>query len=476
MNYHIVASRFSLLIIILSITGCASYYTKTLQFNEQFAAGNIEAAKKTLEQSEKKVKNKDRLLYYFQQGVVYQMLGEYTLSNQAFEQAYVLIEDYQKKLASEALSLITNQAVKPYMAEDHEAVLVHYYMALNYIMLHQYDEALVECRRINNRLNVQYDKYEYKSYRYKADAFAHNLMGIVYEAKGDVNNAFIAYRNAYNTYKDIYSVYFNTPAPYQLKNDLLRTAYLNGFHDELMQYEKEFKTHFDPESLKGGDIVFFWHNGLGPVKDEWSINFTIVKGQGGQVFFVNEEFGLNFPFYLSGNNSNESNLSDLKFIRVAFPKYLSRKPVFNKAFLSIEGQQYNLEQAENIDKIAHTTLEDRMMREMGTALLRLALKQIAEEQLRQENANLGMLMSIANAITEKADTRNWQTLPYAIHYTRVTMPEGNYDVTLKTSENGQSYKAHTFHTQTRNNQTSFLLYHSLESYAPGEHQMNILSK
>ena len=77
---------------------------------------------------------------------------------------------------------------------------------------------------------------------------------------------------------------------------------------------------------EGGELVFFWHNGMGPVKDEWSINFFIVKGQGGIVMFVNEELGLSFPFPLPPMGQSSGGLGDLKFVRVAFPKYLERKP------------------------------------------------------------------------------------------------------------------------------------------------------
>lgn len=451
----------------LAVIGCATYYAKNLEFQEQFAGGNLEEANKTLNKAGKKVKDRDKLLYFLNKGVVEQMLGNYAESNTYLEQAHIYLEDYRKKLGAEALSLLTNPAIKPYPGEDHEAVLIYYYKAINFIMMEQYDAALVECRRINNTLNAMQDKYEYRKNRYKSDAFAQVLMGIIYEATRDINNAFIAYRNAYNTYQEIYSQHFNVPVPDQLKEDLLRTAYLNGFRDELRQYEKTFNmTYQPPENDNTGHFVFFWHNGLGPVKDEWSINFAVQKGSGGAVMFVNEEMGLSFPFVLSSNNQS-SKLSDLKVVRVAFPKYAERKPVFNNAHLKINNQQIRLDKAEDINQIAFKTLEDRMLRELGTSLLRLALKQVAEAQVRKENEGLGMLVSIMNAVTEKADTRNWQTLPYSIWYTRAILPEGEHEVALHTREPGQVNRATQLRANIRDNRTTFYVYHSLESYAPG---------
>ena len=58
---------------------------------------------------------------------------------------------------------------------------------------------------------------------------------------------------------------------------------------------------------------------------------------------------------------------------------------------------------------------------MGTSLLRLGLKKATELKLAQENAALGAAATITNALTEKADTRNWQTLPHSIYYQRVPL-------------------------------------------------------
>ena len=83
------------------------------------------------------------------------------------------------------------------------------------------EDALVEVRKINIRLQQLNDKYPDHKNRYQRDAFAQLLMGLIYDAAGDYNNAFIAYRNAYNTYQTDYLKNFGLAAPEQLKKDLL---------------------------------------------------------------------------------------------------------------------------------------------------------------------------------------------------------------------------------------------------------------
>jgi hypothetical protein len=448
---------------LILIAGCATYYHKTIKFQESFIRGDFETANKILDENKKAAKSKDRLLYLLQKGVVLQMLGRYEDSNRLFEEAYLFTEDIQKNYALEALSLLSNPAIIPYRGEDFEVVQIHYYKALNYLYLNRYEEAQVECRRLNIKLNQLNDRYSQRKNRYRRDAFALNLMGIIFEASGDINNAFISYRNAYQAYKEDYEPYFNVRAPVQLKNDLLRSAYLNGFDEELAQYEKEFGINYQHQNTTGGELIFFVNNGLGPIKAEWSINFFIVKGKGGVVTFVNEEMGLSFPFPMERSDS-AVNLSDLKFVRVAFPKYQERKPYFRNAELVVAGKRSPLEVSQDINEIAFKTLEDRMLRELATSLLRLAAKQAAEYAVSKKSEGLGVLLSGVNAITEKTDTRNWQTLPYSISYARIPLPEGTYDMELKSySPHGTRTFSKKLQVSIRKGQTTFQHYHILDS-------------
>ena len=94
----------------------------------------------------------------------------------------------------------------------------------------------------------------------------------------DYNNAFIAYRNAINIYDEDYQSMFGVHAPQQLKEDLLRTAWLSGLKDEFEAYKDTLKMHnYVYKQNDGGELVFFWHNGLAPVKAEWGVDFVISR-------------------------------------------------------------------------------------------------------------------------------------------------------------------------------------------------------
>ena len=163
----------------------------------------------------------------------------------------------ERNLLTEAAVLISNPEIRPYRPEDFEVIMINFYKALNYLHLNNMEDALVEVRKINIRLQQLNDKYPDHKNRYQRDAFAQLLMGLIYDAAGDYNNAFIAYRNAYNTYQTDYLKNFGLAAPEQLKKDLLRTAYQSGLTQELAGYEKEFQQKYTPAHIpaKGQKVL-----------------------------------------------------------------------------------------------------------------------------------------------------------------------------------------------------------------------------
>ncbi|WP_028982129.1 COG3014 family protein [Sporocytophaga myxococcoides] len=441
---------------------CVSYYQRNIKFNTYFVQGQLKEAEEVLAKDKKGAKGKNKLIYYLNRGVVASMQGNYVGSNDHFEEAYRIADNHHRNLLNEGVSFLTNPKMVEYYGEEFELLMMHYYMALNYLKLGQPEEALVECKRMDIRLNQLSDKYKSDN-KYKRDAFIHLLMGIVYDANKDYNNAFIAYRNALEVYQTDYQKMFNLSPPEQLKHDLLRTAYLSGFNEELVRFEKDLGMKFQPSSGKDeGDLVFIWHDGLGPVKEEWSINFSIVRGEGGVVTFVNPELGLNFPFVINNDDYQSSGLSKLEFIRVAFPRYVERPLVYESASLSGGGKEVPLQLAEDINAIAFKSLKDRMLLELGKSLLRLGLKKAAEYKIRQQNGDLGAAFSIVNAISEQADTRNWQTLPHSIYYARLKLPEGKQTITF-TPKGRQTENKQEISVEIKKNNTNFQTFSSLEA-------------
>lgn len=280
------------------LSACVSYYQKSQAIMDSIYRGDYAHASKQLDNGNLKKNKRNELLYLLNKGTVLFMNNQPEESNNYFQQADYYIEDYQKNIGLKAVSFITNPSIQTYEGENFEKVMVHYYTTINYLQQGLLDQALVECKRMQLKLDKITDYYKAKN-KYKNDAFVYLLTGIVYDAQKDYNSAFIAYRNAYKIYNEEYSTNLNTSVPPQLKEDLIRTALLTGFKEEASQYKTQFKLqHITFESFKNtSPLVTFWNNGFCPIKDQWSINFTIVPRSNGWVNFTNWDLGLNFPFY-----------------------------------------------------------------------------------------------------------------------------------------------------------------------------------
>ena len=274
-----------------------------------------------------------------------------------------------------------------YKGEYHEHLIPLYYKALNYVRMGNLSAALVECRRLNLRLKELSDRSR-SDKKYIKDAFIHTLMGLMYEAQGETNNAFIAYRNAYEVYRDDYGDMFQVWIPEQLKKDVLRSAKANGFEEEYLRlkedmgYEKEISAKNLAEDE--GELVVFWNNGLGPVKDQIVVAFVMAGGVAG---FYASELDLFIP-WPTGSDPND--LSNFDSVTLALPKYSERTPYYNAAKVTANSKSYALERLENVNAIAFKLLRERLVAELSKALFRVAVKEILEGEIRKKNPWLGL--------------------------------------------------------------------------------------
>jgi len=289
-----------------------------------------------------------------------------------------------------------------------------------------------------------------------------NVQGMLYEAAGDINNAFIAYRNASDVYLKNNKKYYGVSLPNQLQQDVLRTANLMGFEGEQQQYEKLFNTTLQKDTSNGGYLIVFVERGMAPVKREQ--NFAITQNNNGlSRFYYVDEMGnqIDIPFdfgYYNTINANDTRLQSFRSFRVALPYYEVRYNNNNPITLTVNNQTYTSETAEDINAIAVSILKERMLKELANALARQITKKLIEvaaeksaEEITKNNSKekdekkknekaknagevTGLIMNLINTATEKADTRNWQSLPAYIHYVRVPLQKGENVVKLITNK------------------------------------------
>ncbi|WP_316810490.1 hypothetical protein [Pedobacter heparinus] len=443
--------------LVLFLSGCASYNDMIASYYQQISAGNYPEAVKELDKNKLLQKPRNKLLFLMEKGKASHLAGDYENSNRYFNEADQLLESGIGGAMDAMVGTLVNPMTQSYKGEDFEKFMIHYYKALNYVYLNRTEDAIVEARRITLQSQEQGDKFNDKESRYSKDAFSLMLQGLIYEQDGDVNNAFIAYRNAAEVYlKNKDQTWYGVKMPEALKRDVLKTAAQNGFTAELNRFEELFGLKYQPEQAPdGGELIFFWENGLAPIKKQEELFFSLIKGSNGDLFFTNLGGTIIIPFNHSYSNSNFS-LNGVESLRATYPKYQLRIPYYSTATLSNGTEMLSFEKAEDINELAFKTLDQRFMKEMGKVLTRLAVKKSAEYVLRQsakgngkdgkDNSlleGLGIGMQLYSLLSEKADTRNWQSLPANISYTRIPLKRGDNTLTLSLKSAGGTEESKT---------------------------------
>jgi hypothetical protein len=432
--------------LMLLLFSCATYNTRIDTYYEQVLNNQYEKAYTSLDHNKLLQRQRNRLLYLFEKGKMAHLLKQYDSSNVYFNEADNFIEDARTSAKDIALGTLLNPMMETYKGEDFEKFMVHYYKALNYLNLGEPDEALVEARRITLTSNAQQDKTHNKTNRYSDDAFSLMIQGIIYEQSGDVNNAFISYRNAVDLFLNHNNMWYGVALPDQLKQDLLRTAAANGFTDEVQRYQDLLKITMKPSTKgPGGELVLFWENGLAPVKQEQDFFFTLTKNGPGNFVFVDATGSYSIPFDFGTSIKQEDiKPENLRSLRVAFPRYLEQPIYYTNAVASVNNAQYHFENAENINDVAFATLKERFAKDMVQTLSRLAVKKLLEAAARpksddknkDEKEAMAMAIQVFNFVSEKADTRNWQSLPHTILYTRIPLQQGTNEIQLNFTGQG----------------------------------------
>ena len=419
---HLLRIEFGLFLCFFS-TGCATYTHNAATFRNSLARGHYETALQTLGKARK---GPARLLYLMENGLIAHYRGEYHASNRFFEGAERLADRlFTRSLSREAASLITNDQVRSYRGEEFELAFINYYRALNYWYLGEPEEALVECRKANLKLDRYAAEADYDA-TYRNDAFIHYMTGLIYEATDELNDAYVSYRNALDAYETYQNV-FGLEAPAALRKDLRRVEEDLGY----VERQDGRGGSAEPDSPPDGELVLFSEIGFVPHKIQEEINLPIYENEVENVSKKRLD-GLSrkiarrhYRPYYAGESKVEY------WMRVALPAYEDVAPRTHAIRVSAAGRQTATILAEDLAAIAWQTFRDKQPVVLTRTVARGLIKYMASEELEEKNEILGFLANLFAAATEAADTRSWVSLPNNVQIGRLALPAGTHTLTLE---------------------------------------------
>jgi hypothetical protein len=410
----------------LVLLSCAIYLKQVKEARANLAQGRYEEALQSLEKNQKK----GSLLYLMEKGLVLHYAGRYEESNQLLEEAELLMDDlYTKSLSAELASLLTSDRVLAYTGEDFEGVMLNYYKALNYLFLGEEQEAVVECRRVGEKLQLYLDSRG-GDHHYKSDAFMEALTGLIYEGAGEVNDAFISYRKAeeaFERYEELYGV----PAPRWLGESLVRTAARLRFQEELASYRDRYGDPVAGTSSMDGRVVLLFESGFIPYKEEVTIQLPIFDDDDASNVAVLAPVlaGRHGVVVVSGRKVDY-------WLKVALPRYADVPPPVARAYLMCRdtGEPYRTRatKVEDLEALARKTLDSEYHKVLLKSIARALTKYLASKGIEKKaGETAGWIADLVGVATESADTRSWLTLPREIQMAVLDVPAGDYEAEVE---------------------------------------------
>lgn len=180
---------------ILALQACttSNYNSKNTTFYSLFNSGKYELASERIKLQADKG-GKDQILFLLDLGTAFFEAGKYIEAIETFSKAERLSElkEYTS-ISEEAVSLMTSDAIRVYRPMDYERIMINVYLALSYLLVEKAEDAMVECRRINNLV------YKLKNEglkNYEESPLAWYLSATIYEAEKKYDDARIDYENA----------------------------------------------------------------------------------------------------------------------------------------------------------------------------------------------------------------------------------------------------------------------------------------
>ena len=304
------------------------------------------------------------------------------------------IKDYTS-LSREAATLVTNDKIIQYKGEDFEKVLVSQYLALNYLMMHKYEDALVECRRVNQKLHMMISQGKRK---YKLNPMASYMSAKMWEDQREWNDAYVDYQ----------AVAALIPEMSYLGEDLYRLAWINNITEDMEKWSTQYQLTAQKrkeirDTSKMPEIIVIAEIGSSPEKQPnpaWK----------------------------------------------ALPKYFPRSNPVAYTEISVNGQVRGQSQMLfDVEKTAIENLDEKFAGLLAKRIGGVVAKEVISDQVsRRTNPLFGALLDMGMHAADQADLRSWLTLPKDFQVFRMRVPlGGSYTIQIrpKGAGGGDAYSA-----------------------------------
>ena len=349
----------------------------------------------------------DKSLAALDSGLLSHYAKEYARSNKELSNAEELFKKNAAKSISQAVgSMLVNDTIIDYSGDPYEDIYTNVFMALNYLHLGKFDDAMVEIRRFDTKLKeisakyqaeIEAEKMQLKSnsksvpavkMQFHNSALAHYLSMLLYRADGDMDNAAVDMRFIENAFKFQPALY-DFPRPAGINQDL-------DIPKDMCRLNLIAFTGRSPE--KKEIIEPLW-----AVDDFYRIALPVMEKRKSAVNVI--------EFYATDKSSGTT--------------YFSKAEKLESIENIAEGtysQKYSLIAAKTIARMAAKLTT--------SAALDAAAKTSDEDITSVVFSLLGFASKVSAFATERADVRTSRYFPASAFVSGINLKEGIYDVKI----------------------------------------------
>jgi hypothetical protein len=361
---------------------------------------------------------RNAILFYLDKGMINFYAGNYSSAIEDLQEAERLIEEaFTKSLTLEAASFLANDNAKEYPGEDYEDLYINVFKALSFYYMNNVEGAMVEIRKVNEKLRYLASKYEtakqkvassdsnvstsnvtFEAARFSNSALARYLSLLFYRAIGNEDSVRIDLEELRRAYELAPVVYGHSPP--------------SSLADE----------QFIPQGMARLNIIGF--TGLSPIK---------------------EEDRSRFPLPLPNNVNNTAVL--------ALPRIVERPSAIESIEVVLNtGERFRLELLEDMSKVAEETFKERYGVILAKTVARTIIKNIASATASTVGDQLGgtagailavggLIGKAASDLSEAADVRIARYFPGRAHVGGVNLEPGSYSISITYYGSGGSIVA-----------------------------------
>jgi hypothetical protein len=400
---------------------CSNYVRRSTAIRGALATGQYDLA---LDEISNIDASNSLLLALYEQGMVMHCRGDYAASNLAFERSEAVLDAlYTRSITRGIASLAVSETIEQYRGDAFEAIFVNYYKILNYLALGDVEDAMVECRRVNRRLQMFQDAGE--TY-FVNDPFLQYLTGLVYTRGREYTDADVSYRLATRLYDDP-DFAARTPAPPAVFCDAAALSRALGDAEAARAYAA--RAECPAPGLARVNVLL----DCGEIAQKGEENVVLP-------IFENDKWDDDekFAHELSTRHGQPyaDNIRVKYWLKVALPTLAPAPPRYTRAVVRARPVDERAGPAsetvavmvEDLDAHARRAFEETQSTLFVRAIVRALIKYAAFSAADDKDQGLGAVVNILNIATETADTRSWSTLPQAIWMARLDLPPGEYAV------------------------------------------------